>query len=222
MSNLAVGIILEKIASKDKDYRYMATSDLLNELLKDTFRADSDLERKVSHIVLSQLDDASGDISGIAVKCLAPLVKKVSEGRVVEIVDTLCTRLLTGKEQQRDTASIALKTVVAEINSGSVAQGVVGLLSPKLVKGISAVDTSTDVKGECLDIMCDVLHRFGSLMVAEHENLLNSLLVQLISNQASLRKRAIQCLGYKPTRKERYEKDYINLLKRSNLAYETN
>eukprot|EP00250_Pteridium_aquilinum_P018481 c24109_g1_i1 orf=324-4016(+) len=195
MSNLAVGLILEKIASKDKDYRYMATSDLLNELQKDAFRADIDVERKVSHIVLQQLDDASGDISGIAVKCLAPLVKKVSEGRVVEIVDTLCTRLLTGKEQQRDIASIALKTVVAEINSGTVAQAVVGLLSPKLVKGISVAETSSEVKGECLDILCDVLHRFGSLMVTEHEKLLSSLLVHLISNPAGLRKRAIQCLA---------------------------
>lgn len=46
----------------------MATSDLLNELQKDTFKADSDVERKVSQIVLQQLDDASGDISGLAVK----------------------------------------------------------------------------------------------------------------------------------------------------------
>ncbi|KAH7437479.1 hypothetical protein KP509_05G074400 [Ceratopteris richardii] len=195
MSNVAVGAILEKIASKDKDYRYMATSDLLSELSKDSFRAELDLERKISLIVLSQLDDASGDISGLAVKCLAPLVKKVSEGRVVEIVDTLCTRLLTGKEQQRDTASIALKMVVAEINSGPIAQSVVGSLSPKLAKGISSMETNVEVKGECLDILCDILHRFGSLMVSEHENLLGSLLVQLVSNQASLRKRAIQCLA---------------------------
>lgn len=50
-------------------------------------------------------------------KCLAPLVKKIHEGRVVEIVESLCQKLLTGKEQQRDIASIALKTVVAEISS---------------------------------------------------------------------------------------------------------
>ena len=55
--------------------------------------------------------------------------------------------------------------------------------------------TSSEVKGECLDIFCDVLHRFGNLMVMEHEKLLNSMLVQLNSSQASLRKRAIQCLG---------------------------
>jgi len=68
---------------------------------------------------------------------LAPLVKKVHEGRVVEIVESLCQKLLTGKEQQRDIASIALKTVVAEISSGNVAQCVVVSLTPKLIKGIT-------------------------------------------------------------------------------------
>lgn len=65
-------------------------------------------------------------------------MKKVHEGRVVEIVESLCQKLLTGKEQQRDIASIALKTVVAEISSGNVAQCVVVSLTPKLIKGITS------------------------------------------------------------------------------------
>ena len=35
---------------------------------KDTFRTDSELERKLCVAVLAQLDDVSGDISGLAVK----------------------------------------------------------------------------------------------------------------------------------------------------------
>lgn len=64
-------------------------------------------------------------------------MKKVNETRVVDIVEQLCSRL-TGKEQQRDIASIGLKTVVAEIATGTVAQAVVAVLTPKLIKGISA------------------------------------------------------------------------------------
>ena len=56
-------------------------------------------------------------------------------------------------------------------------------------------DMSTEVKSECLDILCDVLHRFGGLMTADHEKLMNALLVQLNLQRAGLRKRAIQCLG---------------------------
>lgn len=46
----------------------MATSDLLNELSKEGFKADTDLEAKVVNTVLHQLEDAAGDVSGLAVK----------------------------------------------------------------------------------------------------------------------------------------------------------
>lgn len=61
------------MTGKDKDYRYMATSDLLNELNKEAFRPDADLEVKLSTIVLQQLDDAAGDVSGLAVKWFGPI-----------------------------------------------------------------------------------------------------------------------------------------------------
>lgn len=57
-----------QLASKDKDFRYMATSDLLQELAKDTFQVDAELERKLCSAVATQLEDQSADISGIAVK----------------------------------------------------------------------------------------------------------------------------------------------------------
>ena len=56
------------MTGKDKDYRYMATSDLLSELNKESFKADQDLESKLTNIILQQLEDASGDVSGLAVK----------------------------------------------------------------------------------------------------------------------------------------------------------
>lgn len=56
------------MAGKDKDYRYMATSDLLNELNKEGFKADAELEAKLTNTVIQQLEDPSGDVSGLAVK----------------------------------------------------------------------------------------------------------------------------------------------------------
>lgn len=56
------------MTGKDKDYRYMATSDLLNELNKEGFKLDVDLEAKLSNTVLQQVDDVAGDVSGLAVK----------------------------------------------------------------------------------------------------------------------------------------------------------
>lgn len=54
---------------------------------------------------------------------------------------------------------------------------------------------STEIKCECLDILCDVLHKFGNLMVTDHEALLNALLSQLISNQATVRKKTVSSIG---------------------------
>ncbi|KAJ1400409.1 TATA-binding protein interacting [Sesbania bispinosa] len=183
------------MTGKDKDYRYMATSDLLNELSKATFKADADLELKLKNIIIQQLDDAAGDVSGLAVKCLAPLVRKMSETRVVEMTSQLCDKLLNGKDQHRDTASIALKTVVAEVSTQSLAQSILRILTPQLIKGITDPGMGTEIKCECLDILCDVLHKFGSLMATDHELLLSSLLSQLSSNQASVRKKTVACIA---------------------------
>jgi cullin-associated NEDD8-dissociated protein 1 len=60
-----------QMTGKDKDYRYMATSDLLSELNKESFKADQDLEPKLTITVLQQLEDASRDVSGLAVKWYA-------------------------------------------------------------------------------------------------------------------------------------------------------
>ncbi|KAI3445544.1 hypothetical protein Pfo_002209 [Paulownia fortunei] len=195
MANLTLTGILEKMTGKDKDYRYMATSDLLNELNKEGFKLDVDLEAKLSNIVIQQLDDAAGDVSGLAVKCLAPLVKKIREQQVLEMTNKLCDKLLNGKEQNRDIASIALKTIVAEVPTSSVAQSVLVSISPKLIRGIITQGMSTEIKCECLDILCDVLHKYGNLMASDHEVLLGALLPQLNTNQASVRKKAVSCIA---------------------------
>lgn len=64
-------------------------------------------------------------------------MKKIREQQVLEMTNKLCDKLLNGKEQNRDIASIALKTIVAEVPTSSVAQSVLVSISPKLIGGIS-------------------------------------------------------------------------------------
>ncbi|XP_052143485.1 cullin-associated NEDD8-dissociated protein 1-like isoform X3 [Oryza glaberrima] len=194
MANMNITTILEKMTGKDKDYRYMATSDLLSELNKEGFKADQDIEPKLTTTVLQQLEDASGGVSGLAVKCLAPLVKKVGEDSVVEMTNILRDKLLNGKDQHRDTASIALKTIIAEVTTTSLAEKILVSLAPQLIKGATA-GKSAEVKCECLDILGDVLHRFGNLITKDHDCMLTALLSQLSSNQASVRKKSISCIA---------------------------
>lgn len=68
MTNPTLVLIMEKLGSKDKDFRYMATNDLQNELGKESFKVGGDIEQDLCKAVLALLEDVSGDISGLAVK----------------------------------------------------------------------------------------------------------------------------------------------------------
>jgi hypothetical protein len=70
---------------------------------------------------------------------LAPLVKKVSEERVVEMTNKLCDKFLNGKDQHRDTASIALKTIIAEVTMAPLAEKILVSLAPQLINGVNTV-----------------------------------------------------------------------------------
>ncbi|KAM6161530.1 cullin-associated NEDD8-dissociated protein 2 isoform 2-T2 [Erethizon dorsatum] len=66
--------LLEKMTSSDKDFRFMATSDLMAELQKDSIQLDEDSERKVVKMLLRLLDDKNGEVQNLAVRWLgAPL-----------------------------------------------------------------------------------------------------------------------------------------------------
>lgn len=69
---------------------------------------------------------------------LAPLVKKIHERQILEMANKLCDKLLNGKEQHRDISSIALKTIVSEVPTSSIAQSILVSISPKLIRGITS------------------------------------------------------------------------------------
>ncbi|PSC76088.1 cullin-associated NEDD8-dissociated 1 isoform B [Micractinium conductrix] len=193
MASVTLSLILEKVASRDKDFRYMATSDLANELAKESFRFDSPTtEKQVSDVVLQQLEDASGDISGLAVKCLGHLVNKNRDEQLGEVVGALCTKMLSGtKEQLRDVASLGLKTVVAELSSKR-AGVLVGTATPRLIEGLKA--EASDIVSSSLDILAELTARYGASL-PDPEGLKKALLPELDESRAGVRKRAIQCLA---------------------------
>lgn len=68
---------------------------------------------------------------------LVPLVKKIHEDRILEMVNKLCDKLLNGKDPNRDIASIALKTIIAEVPA-SLAEKIPVSLSPQLINGVTS------------------------------------------------------------------------------------
>uniref|UniRef100_A0A803XSJ6 Cullin associated and neddylation dissociated 1 n=1 Tax=Meleagris gallopavo TaxID=9103 RepID=A0A803XSJ6_MELGA len=177
----------------------MATNDLMTELQKDSIKLDDDSERKVVKMILKLLEDKNGEVQNLAVKCLGPLVSKVKEYQVETIVDTLCTNMLSDKEQLRDISSIGLKTVIGELppaSSGSaLAANVCKKITGRLTSAI-AKQEDVSVQLEALDIMADMLSRQGGLLVNFHPSILTCLLPQLTSPRLAVRKRTIIALGH--------------------------
>ncbi|KAF5283424.1 hypothetical protein FQA39_LY04800 [Lamprigera yunnana] len=183
--------LLEKMQSSDKDFRFMATNDLMTELQKDSIKLDDDSERKVVRMLLKLLEDKNGEVQNLAVKCLGPLVNKVKEYQVETIVEALCTNMISDKEQLRDISSIGLKTVISELPqapggfSGNISKRITG----HLTTAIEQEDVSVQL--EALDIIADLLARFGSVLTCFHISILTALLPQLYSLRQAVRKRTI-------------------------------
>ncbi|KAJ8923621.1 hypothetical protein NQ315_010200 [Exocentrus adspersus] len=184
--------LLEKMTSSDKDFRFMATNDLMTELQKDSIKLDDDSERKVVRMLLKLLEDKNGEVQNLAVKCLGPLVNKVKEYQVETIVESLCANMVSDKEQLRDISSIGLKTVIAELPqapgglSGNICKRITGRLT-------TAIERQEDVSVqlEALDIITDLLLRFGPVLQTFHGSILSALLPQLCSQRQAVRKRTI-------------------------------
>ncbi|CAH1272693.1 CAND1 [Branchiostoma lanceolatum] len=192
-----ISSLLEKMTSSDKDFRFMATNDLMTELQKDSIKLDDDSERKVVKMLLKLLEDKNGEVQNLAVKCLGPLVNKVKEYQVETIVDTLCSNMVSDKEQLRDISSIGLKTVISELppSSNALAASICKRITGRLTSAI-AKQEDVSVQLEALDILGDLLSRFGSLLVSFHPSIQACLLPQLTSPRLAVRKRAIIAISY--------------------------
>ncbi|XP_054742040.1 cullin-associated NEDD8-dissociated protein 1 [Anastrepha obliqua] len=191
-----IASLLEKMTSSDKDFRFMATNDLMTELQKDSIKLDDESEKKVVRMILRLLEDKNGEVQNLAVKCLGPLVNKVKENQVETIVDSLCLNMISNVEQLRDISSIGLKTVILELpqSSNSLAPNVCRRITGKLNNAIEKEDVS--VKLEALDILTDLLSRFGPFLVPFHNPILKALVPQLESPRQAVRKRSIIALSH--------------------------
>ncbi|CAH1772992.1 unnamed protein product [Owenia fusiformis] len=189
--------LLEKMTSSDKDFRFMATNDLMAELQKDSIKLDDDSERKVVKMLLKLLEDKNGEVQNLAVKCLGPLVNKVKEFQVETIIDTLCSNMLSDKEQLRDISSIGLKTVISELPPAStaLAANICKKITGRLTSAISKQE-DVSVQLEALDILGDLLSRFGGLLITFHPSIQQALLPQLASPRLAVRKRSILAIGH--------------------------
>lgn len=189
-------VLLDRMNDADKDFRFMATNDLMGELQRENISWDDDSETKVTHQILSLLTDKNGEVQNLAVKCLGNLVGKIKDERRQIVIRTLCQMLKYHEESLRDIASIALKTVVTEIpKSRRILDIFNNDLTPNLLVAIKNKD-DVNVQLESLDILTELIYRVGSQINLYHQNMQQELIKQLESERSAVRKRSMNALSY--------------------------
>ncbi|KAG0170737.1 Cullin-associated NEDD8-dissociated protein 1 [Apophysomyces sp. BC1034] len=183
--------------NKDRDFRYMALNDLTNELQKDTFDLEPTIEAKVVRAVLTLMGDKNSEVQNLAVKCLGPLVKQIKEEHTLDIIERLGEFAAQQKnEELRSIASIGLKTVVIEVN-GSKGNNVCVKIIPNLLRMLQDCEASYEMQMDTLDVLAEVLSRFGSQITQEQQAQIQTTLLPLLEHpRAAVRKRTTIAIGH--------------------------
>uniref|UniRef100_A0A2K6F4B7 Cullin associated and neddylation dissociated 1 n=1 Tax=Propithecus coquereli TaxID=379532 RepID=A0A2K6F4B7_PROCO len=87
--------LLEKMTSSDKDFRFMATNDLMTELQKDSIKLDDDSERKVVKMILKLLEDKNGEVQNLAItgRLTSAIAKQEDVSVQLEALDIMADML---------------------------------------------------------------------------------------------------------------------------------
>ena len=119
----------------------------------------------------------------------------MQEAQLKDICSRLCKALLDGKDELKDIYSIGLKTAVSSVPD-VMGPTVANELTPQLIRGIQTDKSENErVREECLDVLKDLINRFGMEMDSQHESVMGLVLNQLASKKISICKRSTACIG---------------------------
>jgi cullin-associated NEDD8-dissociated protein 1 len=174
----------------------MATSDLCVQLQRHTnLTLDPTLERRICSTILSLLNDDSNDVQAIAVKTLGVLLTVVQQDQVVEIAQRLQSLLLDqDKADLRDVYTIGLRTLIKTIPP-TMGNAVCERLYYHTISGIDNISDENIVLA-LIDVLTELLTRFGGLLVMHHEAILQALMARLKGSANNVvKRRASDALG---------------------------
>lgn len=91
----------------------------------------------------------------------------MKDTQVEFVVDSLCTNMVSGKEQLRDISSIGLKTVITELSGFTTSPLVANIcrrVTGKLTNTVAKTD-DVSVQLEALEILGDLLTKYGGKLL---------------------------------------------------------
>lgn len=110
----------------------------------------------------------------------------MKQAQIEEICNKLSSLIIDGKPELRDIYSIGLKTLINDVPE-EMGNLVCRKLVEKLVIGINTV-SNEDVKRECMEILSDLIRRFGHLV--DLADVTDIILLQLQNGKSAIKKRA--------------------------------
>ena len=166
---------------------------------------DPNTEKRICSAVLKLLDDSSNDVQAIAVKTIGVLVTTVQKDQVLGFSDGMISLILDGsKSALRDVCVIGLRKLIkdAPLHIGDqLSQRLVCKLLDGINGGSSVAQdqkkTADEITLACLDLLTDLLTRFGafSYMTHEHAKILKVTVFQLASDNHIIQKRTGNTIG---------------------------
>ncbi|KAJ8901553.1 hypothetical protein NDN08_003762 [Rhodosorus marinus] len=210
---------LEKMQHTDPDLRYMALSDLKNEL-KNGLKPRKGEKELIQRYLFELLDDPTSDVQGMAIQCLPLFITEAASARLAaEAVSKLCELLgpearpgtigrdqimsdsdiqLSGSRTIQSIAFLLLKSTLDGLPvKGSVTIAVVETLA-KYLMSIGLSDSSDSkhhgIRVDSLELLRDMLAKFQSPMAQFYDDIARELLGMIDATQA-IRRKAAACIA---------------------------
>eukprot|EP00331_Platyophrya_macrostoma_P030086 CAMPEP_0176438094 /NCGR_PEP_ID=MMETSP0127-20121128/19061_1 /TAXON_ID=938130 /ORGANISM="Platyophrya macrostoma, Strain WH" /LENGTH=1232 /DNA_ID=CAMNT_0017821943 /DNA_START=32 /DNA_END=3730 /DNA_ORIENTATION=+ len=190
--------LLKEADSYDNDKKFMAASDLCQELVKGTQFDNATLE-KICNVFIKHLDEPTSDIKGNAIRCLAKVVTKIPEHQVAEICTKLVQNLVKPQKEDSknyDIYSTCLKTLINEVT-----EELADLMCRTLANaGLLNRTDFPQINEELIEITNQLIKRFTDFLiknpnVLDRTKLSKELLNNIWSDRSTLRRRSSTCLG---------------------------
>lgn len=195
--------LLARMREQDMDYRYMALNDLMIELQQSDNLIEETVCVKIIDAVLKSLTDTNGEVQNMAIKCLAPLVRRSRDPQIQVVLDRLVKS--SAQADLQDLGSTALRTVILEVPPNSTsASSITKKLLPKLIDQLQNRELPSDLVLDTIDTLTELLSRFGdkiqNLPEIEQTTVIKVCLGFLGHARPAVRKRTIVALGYFSTK----------------------